>query len=74
MTRGTAEDKAQAAAFAKRWYSRPASGCDEATLANLLEEEIATARHRGKAEEAALVIASLAKACGFSVTIGSVTT
>ena len=74
MTRGTAEDKAQAAAFAKRWYSRPASGRDVATLANLLEEEIATARHRGKAEEAASVMTNLAKACGFSVTIGSVTT
>ena len=74
MIRILAEDKAQAAAFAKRWYSRPASGRDEATLANLLEEEIATARHRGKAEEAASVISNLAKACGFSVTICSVTT
>ena len=35
-----ADTASRAAAFAARWYARPNSGCDEATLASMLENEI----------------------------------
>lgn len=66
MIHATAEDKAAAAAFAKRWYERLPSGCSEGTLACLLEEELAKARDRARQDLAATTIDNLIKAMGFS--------
>ena len=69
MTYANIEDKAQAAAFAKRWYERLPSGCDERTLACLLEQELAKARERARVVLVGTTIANLAKAMGFDATV-----
>lgn len=63
------EDRAQAAEFAKRWYARLPSGCDEETLACLLEEELAKAGERAKVELTGTTIANLVTAMGFNATV-----
>lgn len=69
MTYANRDDKAQAAAFAKRWYERLPSGCDEQTLACLLEEELANARERARVVLVGTTLANLAKAMGFDATV-----
>ena len=50
-----------AAEFARKWYSRAASGCDEDTLAMMLEGLLESEHRRAREEERMLITRRLTR-------------